>query len=233
MQEFREEEERNFQGAAYCMKTLLETTSEAFREGTIERRLAMAEDHYRSKSVLEQYSDQFVNQKERALRDELKSERMYRKFSNKDSGYFLTFEHENEVQEFLTRQQSHTLLSNLLGEKDFKVPCFFPFEKLDKICKGHLGPRLFSFSTRASIGLPMGQTLNLDMAMLKRLLLRVSLPLHINFSNSLILCASLSSGRPRAQCGGPRKSISSLGSTLRYIRWWARYQSTDSRGTVT
>jgi hypothetical protein len=105
------------------------------------------------------------------IAEEAKAEGNYKGFTPRDPGYFLTFEHENEAKEFYQRKQSHMLFAELLGDKDPKPPCFFAFQEMDSLCKGKLGERLFSLSARATIGSP---SINLDMAMLKRLMLRVS-----------------------------------------------------------
>lgn len=91
----------------------------------------------KSKSILDVYQkDQYINDKEKKFVEEVKKDKQYKAFASKDKGYFLMFEHENEAQEFLYKRQNQVILGDLLGDKDIKLPYFFPFDQLNDLCKG-------------------------------------------------------------------------------------------------
>lgn len=50
----------------------------------------------------------------------------------------VTFEHENETNELLSKKDFQTLFSEILGEREAKTPYFFKFEVLNDYCKGKL-----------------------------------------------------------------------------------------------
>ena len=63
--------------------------------------------------------------------EELKKELNYKAFTQKDRGYFVTFEHENEASELLSKKGCQSVFAQLLNERDFKVPYFISFQTID------------------------------------------------------------------------------------------------------
>lgn len=78
------------------------------------------------------------------MQDEFKKERNFSKYDRRDHGYLVTFEHENEVNELLNKRIYHNLFSDILGERDTKVPYFIKFDVLNEYCKGKLKDKLFT-----------------------------------------------------------------------------------------
>ena len=148
------------------MKGALQTTTEAYSQGLVDKRLT---GNLRSKSILDVYQDEgTLHGAEQASLEALRKLGNFRELDKKDPGLFLLFEHENEAQELLTSRWSQTVLAELLEERDVRVPCFFGFDTLDGLSRGRLGERLFSLQA-----LCQAEAGRLDMQTLKRLMLRV------------------------------------------------------------
>lgn len=111
------------------MKGTLQTTTEAYSQGLVDKRL---HGNLRSKSILDVYQDDGnLHSIEKGSLEALKKLGSYRAFDKKDPGLFVLFEHENEAQDFLTSRWSQTVISDLLEERDVRVPCFFGFDTLN------------------------------------------------------------------------------------------------------
>eukprot|EP00347_Sterkiella_histriomuscorum_P009313 403341682 len=104
----------------------LQMNLEAFQEGSLNKKFNdMASISYFSTTFMQ--NDNVQDQ----LMDELKRSKNFQNYDKRDYGYLATFEHENEANELLSKKGFQTLFSEILNEKDAKMPVFIKFDTLN------------------------------------------------------------------------------------------------------